>query len=122
MVNKLLTSHEQVPAVVIMRLKTDKTTIPGCGSYGVGCRRGVPHSGIIRLSQLPAGDWLAGAWAELGNKLFYKLISIICLPNGQGQLLGSAMHTLKNFSIANKINCTWVKPHRLLLFLSCLYG
>ena len=29
-VNKLLASHEQVPTVVIIRLKTGKTTIPGC--------------------------------------------------------------------------------------------
>ena len=28
---KLLTSHEQAPTVVIMRLKAGKTTIPGCG-------------------------------------------------------------------------------------------
>ena len=45
--------------------KTGKTTIPG-----VGCRAGVwwfPTAVRIRLSQPPAGDWLAGAWAELGN-------------------------------------------------------
>ena len=27
---------------------------------------------IIRLSQPPAGDWLAGAWTELGNKTTTK--------------------------------------------------
>ena len=26
-----------------------------------------PTAVIIRLSQPPAGDWLAGAWAELSN-------------------------------------------------------
>ena len=44
-------SHEQVPTVVILRLETGKSTIPG-----VGCMV-VPHS----------CDWLAEAWAELGN-------------------------------------------------------
>ena len=43
-----------------MRLEAGKTTIPA--RYGVWCR--VLR---IRLSQPPAGDWLAGAWAELGN-------------------------------------------------------
>ena len=61
--NKLLTSHEQVPTVVIIRLKTGKTTIPGW--YGVGW---FPTVVVIRLSQPPAGDWLAGDWAELGKK------------------------------------------------------
>ena len=69
--NKLLTSNEQVPTVVKIRLKTGKTTIPG--RYGVGCRvygvlcRVVPHS-CGNKAPPPAGDWLAGAWAELGNK------------------------------------------------------
>ena len=57
-------SHEQVPTVVIMRLKTGKTTIPGCMYGVVGW---FPTALRIRLSQPPAGDWLAGAWAELGN-------------------------------------------------------
>ena len=38
--NKLLTSHEQVPTVVIIWPETGKTTIPGVGCrvlvYGVG--------------------------------------------------------------------------------------
>ena len=65
--NKLLTRHEQAPTVVIIRLETGKTTTPGVGFrvYGVWCRfRTVVR---IRLSQPPAGDWLAWAWAELGN-------------------------------------------------------
>ena len=66
--NKLLTSHEQVPTDVIIWLETGKATIPGVGCMvqGVGCR--FPTAVRIRLSQPPAGDWLAGAWAELGNK------------------------------------------------------
>ena len=58
--NKLLTSHEQVPTVVIIRLETGETTIPGvwcCMVYGVGWFSTVL---IIRLSQPPAGDWLVG--------------------------------------------------------------
>ena len=57
--NKLLTSHEQVPTVVITRLETGKTTIPGVGWFPTVVR--------IRLSQPPAGDWLAGVWTELGK-------------------------------------------------------
>ena len=54
-VNKLLMSHEQFPTVVILRLETGKSTIPGgCMPYAVWW---FP----------PAGDWLAGAWTELGN-------------------------------------------------------
>ena len=56
--------HEQVPTVVIVRLETGKTTIPGVGCW-CWCR--FPTVVRIRLSQPPAGDWLAGAWAELGN-------------------------------------------------------
>ena len=39
-------SHEQVPTVVILRLETGKSTIPGVGCmvYGVWCRMVVPHS------------------------------------------------------------------------------
>ena len=66
--NKLLTSHEQVPTVVIMRLETDKTTIPGCVCWGW-----FPTAVRVRLSQPPAGDWLAGAWAELGNNKRFGL-------------------------------------------------
>ena len=89
--NKLLTSHEQVPTAVIIWLETGKTTIPvvwwggvptamiirqnyysglcvGCRVQGVGCML-VPPVVRIRLSQPPAGDWLAGAGAELGNNL-----------------------------------------------------
>ena len=52
--NKLLASHEQVLTVVIIRLKTVKTTIPcvGCMMYGVGW---FPTAVRIRLSQPPAG-------------------------------------------------------------------
>ena len=57
-------SDEQVHTVVILRPETDKSTIPG-----VWCsRRGFPTAVRIRLSQPPAGDWLAGAWAELGTE------------------------------------------------------
>ena len=54
------------PTVVIIRLETGETTIPGVGrmEYGV-CW--FPTVVRIRLSQPPAGDWLTGAWAELGN-------------------------------------------------------
>ena len=71
-VNKLLPSHEQVPTVVIMRLETGKTTIPGvrCMLYAVWW---FPTAVRIRLSQPPAGDWLAGAWAELGKKIDFIL-------------------------------------------------
>ena len=67
--NKLLTSLEQVPTVVIIGLETGETTIPGVWcmvSYGVGWLLTVV---IIRLSQPPSGDWLAAAWAwaELGK-------------------------------------------------------
>ena len=37
-----------------------------CMVYGVGW---FPTAVRIRLSQPPAGDWLAGAWAELGNEM-----------------------------------------------------
>ena len=61
-------SHEQVPTVVILRLETGKSTIPG-----VGCRVWwFPTAVRIRLSQPPAGDWLAGAWAELGKKWIFE--------------------------------------------------
>ena len=67
--NKLLTSHEQVPTVVTIRLETGKNTIPGVGcmvyGVGVGCR--FPTVASIRLTQPPAGDWLAWAWAEFGK-------------------------------------------------------
>ena len=66
--NKLSTSDESVPMVVIMRLETSKTTIPGVwcmAAYGVV--GWFPTVVRIRLSQPPAGDWLAGVWAELGN-------------------------------------------------------
>ena len=49
-----------------MRLETDKTTIPGCVYGVVGW---FPTVGIIRLSQPPAGDLLAGAWAELSKSV-----------------------------------------------------
>ena len=71
--NKLLTSHEQVPTVVIIRLETGKTTITGVGCmvYGVGW---FPTVVRTSLSQPPAGDWLAGAWAELGkNEVCIKI-------------------------------------------------
>ena len=58
--------HEQVLTVVILWLETGKSTIPGgCMPYVVWCR--FPTVVRIRLFQPPAGDWLAGAWAELGN-------------------------------------------------------
>ena len=62
----MLKSHEEVQTVVIIRLETGKTTIPGveCMVYGVKCMV-VPHS---FENKAPAGDWLAGAWAELGNR------------------------------------------------------
>ena len=64
-VNKLLMSHEQVPTVAIIRLETGKSTIlGGCMPYAIWW---FPTVVRIRLSQPPAGDWLAGAWAELGN-------------------------------------------------------
>ena len=64
-------SHEQVPTVVILRLETGKSTIPG-----VGCRVWwFPTAVRIRLSQPPAGDWLAGAWAELGKKKKFDAVS-----------------------------------------------
>ena len=37
--------------------------------YGVGW---FPTVVRIRLSQPPPGDWLAGAWAELGKTRGYK--------------------------------------------------
>ena len=63
----MLTNHEQVPTVVIIRLEIGKTTILGVvGTYGVW---GFPTVVRIRLSQPPAGDWLAGSWAELGKNI-----------------------------------------------------
>ena len=56
---KLLTSHEQVPTVMIMRLETGKTTILGV------CCMVVTHS--YENKAISAGDWLTGAWAELGK-------------------------------------------------------
>ena len=53
-------SHEQVPTVVILRLETGKSTIPGV----VGCRRVVPHSCENKAISAPSWAW---AWAELGN-------------------------------------------------------
>ena len=43
-----------------------------------------PTIGIIRLSQPPAGDWLAGAWAELGNIL--RLVTEIKNKNNRTSL------------------------------------
>ena len=43
---------------MLIRLETGKTTIPGVGWFPTVLR--------IRLSQPSAGDWLAGAWADLG--------------------------------------------------------
>ena len=48
--NKSQTKFEQVVYEQIMSLCKNKSTVVR-----------------IRLSQPPAGDWLAGAWAELGN-------------------------------------------------------
>ena len=48
---------------MIMRLESGKTTFPG---------RWFPTAVRIRLSQPPAGDWLAGAWAELGKKWIFE--------------------------------------------------
>ena len=61
-------SHEQVPTVVILRLETGKSTIPGVGCmvYGVGCRV-VPHSCENKAISAPSWAW-AWAWAELGKK------------------------------------------------------
>ena len=55
--NKLSTSHEQVPTVKIIRLETGKNIIPGC-MYGVGCMV-VPHS--CENKAISAPSWgLAG--------------------------------------------------------------
>ena len=35
---------------------------------------GSPTAVRLRLSQPPAGDWLAGAWAELGKKKTDKIL------------------------------------------------
>ena len=53
--NKLLTSHEQGPTVVIIRLETGETTI-----LGVVFVWWFPTVVIIRLHLRPAGDWLVG--------------------------------------------------------------
>ena len=58
-------SHEQVPTVVILRLETGKSTIPGgCMVYAV-CRMLVPHSCENTAISAPSWAW---AWAELGNR------------------------------------------------------
>ena len=60
---KLLMSHEQVPTVVILRLETGISTIPG-----VGCCMVVPHSCENKAISAPSWAWArAWAWAELGN-------------------------------------------------------
>ena len=48
---KLLMSHEQFPTVVILRLETGKSTIPG-----VGCRMVVPHSRENKAISAPSWD------------------------------------------------------------------
>ena len=60
--NKLLTSHEQVPTVVIMRLETGKTTIQGV----VGCMV-VPHSCENKLG-LDLGLSLAKTTSHLAQE------------------------------------------------------
>ena len=55
----LAASHEQVPTIVIKRLETDKTTIPGC--YGVWCMVGlVPHS--CENKAISAPSWGLAGW------------------------------------------------------------
>ena len=66
--NKSRTKCEQV-------VKTSHEEEAEGKNYYSGCRVGCRLYGVwwfptvvrIRLSQPPAGDWLAGAWAELGN-------------------------------------------------------
>ena len=48
-------SHEQVPTVVILRLETGKSTIPGVGCRMYGVVGWFPTAMRIRLSQPPAG-------------------------------------------------------------------
>ena len=62
-------SHEQVPTVVILRLETGKSTIPGVGCmvYGVWW---FPTAVRIRLSQPPAG---------LGLGLGLSLVIVLCI-------------------------------------------
>ena len=60
--NKLLTSHEQVPIVVIIRLKTGKTIIPG-----VWCMV-VPHNCDNKATSAPSwglAGWLGRSLAKL---------------------------------------------------------
>ena len=66
--NKLLTSHEQVPAVVIIRLETGKNTIPGIWLRSLcvtGC--GAYESVIIRFKARPVQLNLPTG-TELGNR------------------------------------------------------
>ena len=48
-------SHEQVPTVVILRLETGKSTIPGVWCMVYGVVGWFPTAVRIRLSQPPAG-------------------------------------------------------------------
>ena len=70
--NKLLTGHEQAPAVVIM--KQAKLLF-----WAVCVVGWFPTVVRIRLSQPQAGDWLAGAWAELDNILTENSAKMIAL-------------------------------------------
>ena len=69
--NKLLTSHEQVPTVVMIRLKTGETTIPGvvwCRMvHGVGVRV-VPQSCDDKAISAPS--WGLAGWLGLSLAIF----------------------------------------------------
>ena len=72
--NNLYASHKQVvnkllksPHRCDYKARYRQNYYSGCRVlvYGVWCR--FPTVVKIRLSQAPAGDWLAGSLAELGN-------------------------------------------------------
>ena len=77
----------------------------GAAAYlgGCHCLSGVwwfPSALIIRLSQPPAGDWLAGAWAELGNiKIIYGQYSNIFKI--KGLFIGSVLDNINEQNLDN---------------------
>ena len=65
--NNSWTTHEQVTVVIMRQTKLLFWAGMIYGGWGW-----FPTAVRIRLSQPPAGDWQAGAWAELGKKWIFE--------------------------------------------------
>ena len=112
--NKLLTSHELVPTVVIMRLEAGKTTIPGW--YGVGCRV-VPHS--CENKAISAPSWGLAGW--LGLSL--AKISFFQGSHGDTTYKGCLVNKCRNGHWKTTLNnrlCCFNQKVLLLRFINCI--